>query len=87
MAYFPNGTSGIVYEEMYCDHCHHQGNADDGGCAVMMLHLVHNYEDEARKFLDALIPMDGIEAQKCKMFVPFDDSRCTKTKDMFGATP
>ena len=82
MAYFPNGTSGISYEAKYCDHCVHK-KPDDGGCAVMLAHLMHNYEDDKRDILNLLIPMKGIEAKQCSMFHPWDAGRCTETPDMF----
>lgn len=65
MAYFPNGTAAMIYEETYCQRCVH---GDD--CAVMALHMIHNY-DECNKpdsFLHALIPQDGIRIGKCRMF-------------------
>jgi hypothetical protein len=87
MGYFPNGTSGAEYENRYCDHCKHQA-PDDGGCAVMLAHLVHNYDqfdNEAVKgILDTLIPeKDGVN-MRCAMFIPLDADRCTDTPDMFA---
>ena len=91
MAYFPNGTSAEIYEANYCDHCRHQ-KPDDGGCAVMLAHLIHNYDavgsdanEALRDVLNLLIPMDGIEAKQCAMFLPWDADRCTETADMFSA--
>lgn len=74
MGYFPNGTSGMAYEEQYCDRCIHQ-KPDDGGCAVFLAHLIHNY-DEAnndQSILGILIPTneDGFNEQ-CTMFVEKD---------------
>ena len=44
MGYFPNGTSGMMYEDKYCARCVHSG--DDGtGCSVMLLHMIHNYDE------------------------------------------
>lgn len=91
MAYFPNGTSAMVYEERFCDHCQHQ-KRDDGGCPVMFAHLLHNYDavgkdgNEALKStLNILIPMDGVEAMQCAMFMPWDGDRCAETADLFSA--
>lgn len=85
MAYFPNGMSGEVYSEKWCGHCRH--GADESGCPVMTLHLVNNYaalDNELLKdALDFLIPMDGLQAQKCRMFIAWDEDRCDKTEDMF----
>lgn len=88
MAYFPNGMSCEVYEEKWCAHCRHGAHgADEDGCPVMVLHLVNNYaalDNELLKdALDFLIPMDGLEAQKCRMFLAWDEERCDKTEDLF----
>ena len=89
MAYFPNGTAGMHYEETYCNHCVHQ-KIDDGGCAVWLLHMLHNYDvdnERTKPVLDLLIPMkpDGLEAAQCAMFHPADENRCRLTGDMFEA--
>jgi hypothetical protein len=91
MAYFPNGTSAMLYEEMYCQHCRHRKPDSEGGCPVMFAHLAHNYEavgDDANQslasVLNLLIPQDGITTKECALFIPWDDARCTKTADMFG---
>lgn len=72
MAYFANGTEGEMYEAEYCDHCIHQ-KTDDGGCAVWLAHMLHNYEECNKKdsILHILIPMrkDGPWADECRMFV------------------
>lgn len=75
MAYFPNGTSGMMYEERYCWNCVHW---DDGGCPVMQAHTLWNYDqcDETpagkavKAFLDLMIPTteDGFGAEQCTMF-------------------
>ena len=69
MGYFPNGTAGMLYEDAYCSRCVHQ-KPDDGGCMVMLLHLLHNYEEcnKADSFLHLLIPREGHENGQCKMF-------------------
>ena len=71
MGYFSNGTEGEMYEAEYCDRCVHQ-KVDDGGCAVMMLHLIHNYDEcnKPNSFLHVLIPRekDGVRNEQCKMF-------------------
>lgn len=70
MAYFSNGTEGESYEAQYCDRCIHQKH-DEGGCAVWLAHMLHNY-DECNKpdsILHLLIPRDGIWNRECKMFV------------------
>jgi hypothetical protein len=72
MAYFPNGTSGMLYEEQYCANCVHFRD----GCAVMDVHNFYNYdqfgEDDRSKaiktILDLLIPETADGTDKCNMF-------------------
>lgn len=69
MGYFSNGTAGEIYEAQYCSRCVHQ-KLDDGGCRVMLAHMLYNY-DECNKpdsILHLLIPRDGIENKQCTMF-------------------
>lgn len=86
MGYFPNGTAGETYEAQYCRHCVHQ-KLDDGGCAVWLLHMLHNYEEcnKPDSFLHTLIPRakDGYNEQ-CLMFHPADPTRCRETAEMFN---
>lgn len=85
MAYFSNGTEGMMYEERYCDKCLHSTNEDDEmyGCPVLDLHLFWNYEQNtghpekdtelsnAKTFaLEMFIEREGIGNKKCKMFSP-----------------
>jgi hypothetical protein len=79
MAYFPNGTSGMMYEEQYCSQCIHEGGEDGPGCPIMLLHLLFNYDQFKRgkigqtvkTMLDTLIPEteDKLGAERCSMFV------------------
>jgi len=70
MAYFSNGTEGALYEDRYCYRCIHGPEHDEGqGCAVWVLHLIHNGESDKRELLDALIPMEGVRPGQCRMFV------------------
>lgn len=70
MAYFSNGTEGDMYMEQWCERCVHDN--PDKGCTVMLLHLLHNYEECNKKdsFLHKLIPIrdDGF-AGECTMFI------------------
>ena len=70
MGYFPNGTSGMMYEDKYCSRCIHED--DEGGCAVMLLHMIHNYREcnNDESMLHKLIQLDddGFNEQ-CRMFV------------------
>lgn len=81
MAYFPNGTSGMAYQERYCLVCRNYRDKDDGrgpGCAIWDAHLLYSYEaagesDRAKGLsavLDVLIPEDEAGFPKeCSMFV------------------
>jgi len=76
MAYFPNGTSGMIYEEEWCANCIHSGPGVS--CNVMLIHNLFNYdqcEDDERgkaveAILDLLIPRtkDDLGAEQCSMF-------------------
>lgn len=44
MGYFSNGSEGMDYEARYCERCVHQ-KPDEGGCAVWLAHMLHNYRD------------------------------------------
>lgn len=70
MAYFSNGTEGLMYEARYCQRCAHFD--DDQWCPVMLLHQLHNYEEcnKPDSFLHVLIPRDeqGDNGQ-CAMFL------------------
>lgn len=67
MAYFSNGTEGMIYEETYCQHCIHYDH-----CPILNEHFLHNYSDDIkhRAVLDWLIPRkkDGAGNEKCTMF-------------------
>ncbi len=67
MGYFPNGTSGQMYEEQYCNRC---VNCD--GCWIWMIHLSRNYEDSGKpdSILHVLIPRteDKLGNEQCVMF-------------------
>lgn len=70
MGYFANGTEGMNYEAQYCDKCVHQ-KAEDGGCAVWLLHLLHSYEDcnKPESHLHKLIPLGKNGGnEQCTMF-------------------
>ena len=66
MGYFSNGTEGMLYEEEYCQKCAHYD-----GCAVWAAHYLHNYRECNNKesILDILIPRNGTENEKCRMFI------------------
>ena len=76
MAYFPNGSAGLGYQEVHCFKCANWRDKNDGrgpGCAVWDAHLMHSYRDCNNKdsILHMLIPRneDGSNAE-CEMFMP-----------------
>lgn len=81
MAYFSNGTEGEQYEEKYCERCIHYGD-ENKGCPIWDAHLFFSYElcnkenDPGKQILDMLIPMDGVWAGECRMFVEKKAEKC-----------
>jgi len=72
MGYFPNGTEGELYHAAYCAKCiHRNGHDGKGYCAVMAAHILHNYNEcnNPDSILNELIPREGIENGRCRMFV------------------
>src|SRR5690349_19815070 len=48
MAYFPNGTAGMLYEEQYCYNCRNYRDKGDGrgfGCAIWDAQLLYSYDE------------------------------------------
>lgn len=84
MAYFPNGTSGMIYEERYCSNCVHGRD----GCAVMDVHNFFNYdqfgEDEHSKsiktILDLLIPETKDGTGQCNMFLARENAEAEEAE-------
>lgn len=80
MAYFPNGTAGEGYRNVFCYRCMNNIDKKDGrgfGCAIWDLHLFYSYKlcnskSIAKKMLDFLIPerKDKCGADVCSMFIP-----------------
>lgn len=74
MAYFSNGTEGMMYEERYCVRCENyrvsEHNPEVWTCPILEAHFTWNGEAQYREVLDFLIPMrpGGIFADKCSMF-------------------
>ncbi len=84
MAYFSNGSHGEWFTEAFCSRCHFNPEApEDGGCPIMLLHLMHNgdqFKGGKRipmHFLDVLITDKGQE-QECQFFI--DRTLVTKFK-------
>lgn len=86
MGYFSNGTEGESYEAKYCIRCVHH-KPDDGGCAVFLAHLLHNYRDcnDEDSILHLLIPRkkEGLGNEQCAMFHEETSDRCKHTLEMF----
>lgn len=83
MAYFPNGSSGMDYQDRYCDNCRNWRDTGDGrghGCPIWDLHMIGDYDQCAdteigklwKKLLENLIPTkkDRIYPAQCAMFLP-----------------
>lgn len=77
MAYFPNATAGMDYEDRYCSRCVHHADPDKG-CVVLLLHALHNYDEcnNPTSFLHILIPRSAerLDNEQCRMFIPSPDS-------------
>lgn len=79
MAYFSNGTEGLIYRDMYCDTCVH----DTGDCPIEILHTIWNYESRddtpeghlKRLALDVLWPMEGSQNGQCGMYIEAKDQK------------
>lgn len=80
MGYFSNGGDGDDYESRFCERCAHYGT--EGGCPVMALHLLYNYDQHAagepgetiKAILGELIPRDDKgDNEQCAMFVDADE--------------
>lgn len=74
MGYFPNSDAGLFYEAKYCARCiHYDPDMENEGCAVMLAHLIHGYDEcnDDDSILHILIPRskDGLDNEQCKMFV------------------
>ena len=76
MAYFSNGTEGMIYEEKWCSRCVH-APTEDCECVVLQAHALYSYElcnekgTPGKTILDMMIPMsdDGLFPEKCAMFL------------------
>ena len=76
MAYFPNGTSGDIFQSRFCGRCWHDRPEvmPTGGCRVWLTHVVHNYDQcesaELQSTLSMLIEGDDPTTATCHMFIP-----------------
>ena len=78
MAYFPNGTAGELFESRECFDCIHEGPPEGPGCAIMLIHLVWNYDqcdnEQLQDVMQALIDDEGQPLGKmCQMRVAKED--------------
>lgn len=79
MAYFSNGTEGMMYESEYCDKCTHMHDekGEPYACSILELHYEFNYDQGGKtkagkaikKVLETLIPTkeNGFPGE-CTMF-------------------
>lgn len=87
MAYFPNGTSGMVYQEKYCFKCRNYRDKGDGrgeGCTIWDAHLLYSYEEcnnngKVHTMLDGEQitnpPLTNAKAM-LDMLIPEDEEKC-----------
>lgn len=69
MAYFSNGTEGMIWEQKWCSRCVHQDPSDGDGCPILTLHVVFNGDEgDVRTALDMLIPNGNRGPGKCALF-------------------
>lgn len=78
MAYFPNGTSGMMYEEKWCVRCVHGQDVEELMCPVWFAHMLWNYDtradEEISGILEYMIPTrDDHFPDKCRMFITTGD--------------
>lgn len=78
MGCFSNGTSFMIYEEMYCSRCVHHGGPDSM-CSVMLAHTLHNYAEcnKDDSILHLLIPRSesGIDNEQCTLFWESEEAK------------
>lgn len=76
MAYFPNGTSGMIFEEEHCANCIH--DTEEKPCSILLIHNLYNYDQcddtpagkAIKSILELLIPTaeGGLHSDECSMF-------------------
>lgn len=74
MGYFPNGTSGDIYYEMYCSKCVHEDTEREAAmCPIWLWHMVDNYKEcnNEKSYLHKVIPRskDDLDNEQCVMFL------------------
>ena len=78
MAYFSNGTEGMVFDEQ-CSRCKYGQEP----CPIALVQMSYNYDacnnPTARKILDTLVKDDGT----CEMFETFKDDLELKPTPLF----
>jgi len=87
MAYFSNGTEGMMYQAEYCDNCINYRERDPWPelkwCSIWDLHMHHNSDQNIKtklgkaliNVLETLIPTDKEThfASECSMFIRADE--------------
>lgn len=83
MAYFSNGTEGMIYESQYCENCINYREYDPlnglKSCPIWDLHYQYSYEQNKKtkvgkvliNILETLIPTkkDSTFPDECSMFL------------------
>ena len=82
MAYFSNGSEGMVFDEE-CSTCKYGQKA----CPIALVQIVYNYDacnvPVARKILDTLVSNDGTCAMKKEFKQDFEDITDPNQLDLF----
>ena len=89
MAYFPNGTSGDMFQGEYCDNCWNWRNLDDDrghGCPIWDWHMLANYDQIAGKDADEKKKVQAeVYKASLEQFIPTGDDGFPKPCLMFLA--
>lgn len=87
MAYFPNGTSGMVYQGKYCENCWNWRDLNDDrgpGCPIWDWHLIHSYDQIAgNKANDVKVAESKVYKDSLEQFIPTGDDGFPKQCLMF----
>lgn len=89
MGYFPNGTSGMRYQEEYCENCWNWRDLNDDrgqGCPIWDWHMLANYDQIAGKDTDdKKIAESKVYKASLEHFIPTGDDGFPKQCLMFLA--
>lgn len=80
MAYFPNGTSGEIFQNENCAYCSQWKDREEypgegEGCPVYDVHFLGDYQNEdVAPLLDLLIQDDEKRGPICNLFTPENEA-------------